>query len=246
MVDFEIRILVHDDASTDETGDLLQTLAKRSPFPFEIVRPEVNQYQFGSGFKFRLLQRGFSPYICTLDADDYWIDNSKIAKQVALMESSPTVSLCHSAYEVRRKSKLIETVRYAGPNRIDGRRLADGNFIGTSSVMLRRNSLPEKLPDGFNKVRGIDDWPIWALASQNSLIAYLDEPMSVYWLHSHNHFANQDLDKKKYQSLIALVYITNSVDEEFQPIWLSALEKKFLHKTSPLGKLAKIRSMLFG
>jgi hypothetical protein len=101
------------------------------------------------------------------------------------------------------------------------------------------------MPDGFDTLR-VDDWPIWALATQDSSIAYIDEVFSVYRLHESNYFANQDLEKKRYQSLMALVYITNSVRAEYQPLWLAALEEKVGKKTSIQGLLSQARRKLLG
>lgn len=243
-VDFPVSIRVHDDASTDGTHEALKRLSKDSPFPFAVTRPKTNRYQDGSRFKHEFLVDSHADYLAVLDGDDYWTNPRKLALQVENLESNASASLCHHSYEVRRKDSLVETVRFAGPALVPGSEFSRDNFVGTSSVVLRRSAVPPVLPNGFNKVRGVDDWPIWALTTQNSQVTYIDAPMSVYRLHGDNFFANQDLDKKRFQTLMALVYITNSVEEVHQPLWLAALEAKMNKKTSLMGQINTLKRKL--
>jgi glycosyltransferase involved in cell wall biosynthesis len=245
-VDADVTIRVHDDASTDGTQSVLERLKKESPFRMVITRPSQNRYQDGSGFKHEFLVDSRADFLAVLDGDDYWSDPSKLQRQLEVLMRNPQVSLCHHAYEVRRGEKLVETARAKSESLVPGTEFSQGNFVGTSSVMLRRSAVPKVLPDGFNKVRGVDDWPIWALTTQHSMVAYLDRPMAVYRLHEENYFANQDLATKKFQSLIAMVYITNSLDPEHQALWLAALEAKMVKKISLTGRLVTFKSRLFG
>jgi len=243
-VEFPVRIRVHDDASDDSTARILRDLSRQSPFPMEVFRAPENRYQFGSRFKHKFLVDSSFKYLAILDADDFWTDPAKLNRQVQLLENDASVALCHHAYQVRRGDQIVETVRDQKPNPSPGLRFAQGNFVGTSSVMLRRESVPSTLPDGFDSVRGVDDWPIWALSTQNAHVGYIDSTMSVYRVHEHNNFANQELNVKRLQILRALVYIANSVQERDQPIWLRALERRVKKRKTILGSLAEWKSAL--
>lgn len=241
--DFPISIRIHDDASTDSTSNKLKSLAKSSPFPIAITRSPTNRYQHGSRFKHEFLMQTAAKYIALLDGDDYWIDPSKLSRQVEMMEQNDSLAISHHAYEVRKGSRHTETVRTGHINPISGAALASGNFIGTSTVVVRRSFVPEVLPGGFDRLK-IDDWPIWALTAQNSAIGYLDRAMSVYQLHETNYFANQGLEEKKLQTLMAMVYIANSVDPAHQSLWLRALETRVKSRPSLLGQLVELKRKL--
>ena len=243
-VDFPVTIRVHDDCSTDSTGTVLARLARESPFPMHIERPAKNRYKDGSLFKHEFLAASRGDFVAILDGDDFWCDSTKLKKQHLFMRDNKAVSLSHHAYEIQHQSGKSEVVRQETSTLRAGTDFAFGNFVGTSSVMLRRSFIPNPMPDGFQKVRGVDDWPIWALTTQNSMVGYLDDIMSVYRLHDDNHFANQELQKKRYQSLLALAYILNSVDEVHQSLWMDALEVKIKKKTSIMGQLVTLKNSI--
>lgn len=244
QTDFPVHVRVHDDASTDETHKLLEQLAKESPFPITLERAPENRYQFGSRFKHEFLVDSTSRYLAVLDADDYWSDARKLARQVEVMEKDPSIALCHHAYEVKTGERVVETVTSPHNQRESGLRFAEGNFVGTATVMLRRNSVPVIMPDGFDELL-IDDWPIWALSTQNAHVAYIDIPMAVYRLHGENNFANQMLVTKKDQTLRALIYLANSVDSPHRSHYTEALKKRIRqNRTSFLGRMVGLKEKL--
>ncbi len=246
QTDFPVRVRVHDDASTDGTHKFLRELAKESPFPITIERAPENRYQFGSRFKHEFLVDTASSYLATLDADDYWSDARKLARQVEVMEKDPSIALCHHAYEVLMGERVVETVTSPHKQKESGLKFAEGNFVGTATVMLRRNNVPSAMPDGFDTLR-IDDWPIWALSTQNAHVAYLDIPMAVYRLHDDNNFANQKLAAKKDQTLRALIYLANSVDPPHRSHYTDALKTSIRqNRTSFLGRIVGLKEKLLG
>ena len=107
--DFAYEVLIHDDASTDGTADIIREYADRYPdLIFPILQTE-NQYSKGltnvSGtFNF---PRARGKYIAMCEGDDYWTDDRKLQKQVDYLEANPGCSLCfHSAaaWSPRRRS----------------------------------------------------------------------------------------------------------------------------------------------
>ena len=242
-LDFPIQIRVHDDASTDSTPHIVREIAKHSSIPIELFVAPENRYQNGSRFKFDFIKASRSDFIAVLDADDFWIDEDKLALQVHQLLENPSISISHHPHEVWQEDKKIETVGQGAPEIRPGNDLSESNFIGTSSVVLRRESLPESLPYGYDTLI-VDDWPIWALTSQDSFIGHIDRPMSVYRIHDKNFFANQDLAQKDLQVLQAMVFITNSISPHHQQIWLEALKRRASRKPSLIGRVVSLKKRL--
>ena len=94
---FPIEILIHDDASTDGTDDIIRQYASRYP---DIILPlyeTQNQYTRGFAGKMDIVfnySRARGRYIAYCEGDDYWTDPLKLQKQVDFMEGHPEYSIC--------------------------------------------------------------------------------------------------------------------------------------------------------
>ena len=93
---FQWELLIHDDASTDRTAEIIREYAKRYPDRIFPILQTENQYSQGltniSGtFNF---PRARGKYIAMCEGDDYWTDETKLQRQVDFMEAHPGCSLC--------------------------------------------------------------------------------------------------------------------------------------------------------
>lgn len=92
---FKFEVLLHDDASTDNTSEIIKEYEKKYP---EIIRPiyqTENQYSQGKEIVFdimRPLAKG--RYYAFCECDDYWCDECKLQKQVDFLEQHPDYWLC--------------------------------------------------------------------------------------------------------------------------------------------------------
>jgi hypothetical protein len=94
--------------------------------------------------------------------------------------------------------------------------------------MVRRTSLPLELPQGFDRLRGVDDYPIWAVITDGQQIGFVDEITARYRLHENNNYAGQPQAIRDQQLLDALVWIANSVSAMNSPLWLESIHKAVL------------------
>lgn len=95
-VDFDYEVIIHDDASTDGTIEILKKYKERYPDIIELLLEEENQYSKGVIISKNILYpcvRG--KYMILLEGDDYWIYEGKLQAQYDLMEAHPEVSLCY-------------------------------------------------------------------------------------------------------------------------------------------------------
>lgn len=94
--DFAYEILVHDDASTDGTVEILQEYRRRYPKIIHLIPETENQYAKGVDIvKDIVLPHVRGKYIAYCEGDDYWCYEGKLQAQYDLMESHPEISLCY-------------------------------------------------------------------------------------------------------------------------------------------------------
>lgn len=93
--DVSLEILVHDDASTDGTPDILRRYADRFPGVVLPLFETENQYSHGVSmdptFNF---PRARGQYIALCEGDDYWSDPHKLRRQLEAMAAHPGCTFC--------------------------------------------------------------------------------------------------------------------------------------------------------
>ena len=93
QVPFGIEILVHDDASSDGTAEIVRHYAAKNPSLFRPLYQAVNQYGLGVNPGILNRSRARGKYLAICDGDDYWIDPHKLRKQVEHLEAHPECGL---------------------------------------------------------------------------------------------------------------------------------------------------------
>lgn len=93
---FPVEILIHDDASTDGTDDIIREYTAKIPDRIFPLFEEENQYSKGCAqvMDFLNYKRARGKYIAICEGDDYWSDPFKLQKQVDFMEAHPEYSVC--------------------------------------------------------------------------------------------------------------------------------------------------------
>ena len=103
---FCFEAIVHDDASTDGTQDIIREYEKKYPDIIKPIYEKENQYSKHDGSLGRIMNSAMSPsskYIAVCEGDDYWTDPYKLQKQVDYLETHPECGLVHTKHK-----KLVE------------------------------------------------------------------------------------------------------------------------------------------
>ncbi len=184
--DFSYEVLIHDDASTDGTAEIIADYAARFPDIIKPILQTENQYAKGltnvSGtYNF---PRAKGRYIAMCEGDDYWTDESKLQRQADYLEAHPDCSLVfHSAkVEVQGRALTEHAMRpYRRSRKVTAREIIDKTSgYPTASLMFRREMV-ETLPD-FYVQAPIADIPLQLMAAARGWAYYMDRPMCVYRL----------------------------------------------------------------
>lgn len=209
---FKYEIIIHDDASTDGTTNIIKEYEKMYPNIIKPIYEEENQYS--KGYK-RILNFTFEnavgKYIAICEGDDYWTDENKLQKQVEYMESHSDCTFCfHNATILNMKDNstrnfvpyvrnLKKYIKKDSKYNVGELELLE--FIPTASFMFRTENLT-KMPEWFNKCF-VGDWPIKMIMTNFGYAYFMNEKMCVYrqnakgsMTNSNNEKENESLEKK--------------------------------------------------
>lgn len=89
-VNFPIEIIIHDDASTDGTADIVREYANKHPDLIKPILQTENQHsKHNSIWKNFIYPKAQGKYYAECEGDDYWTDPNKLQRQVDFLECHP-------------------------------------------------------------------------------------------------------------------------------------------------------------
>lgn len=177
--DFPFVAIVHDDASTDSTADIIREYAERYPDIIKPIYETENQYSKRDGSLGRIMRKAISEtgaeFVALCEGDDYWTDPLKLQKQVDFLRSHPDYSIvsCNSSIknetDYNFTSVELEEKEYSSDEVLLGYRLY------TSSIVIRYEAMR---PNKEQIIYG-DMWIILCGLDHGKCYAFKDY-MSVY------------------------------------------------------------------
>ncbi len=182
---FPFEVLIHDDASTDDTIAIIQEYTAKHPQIFRPMYEEKNQYSQGisniSGvFNF---PRARGRYIAMCEGDDYWSDPRKLQKQADYMEAHPGCSLCCHAAGIVSMDGAFRTETELRPFR--GSRVLEPAEIISKKINIPMASLMFRTEYAATLPKWYYDCPVGDIPLHLHLlncgsVYYFDEIMSMY------------------------------------------------------------------
>lgn len=168
-----LEIIVIDDGSTDKSVDIVKSY----------VDARIRIYQYTHDY-IRNVNRGFSlckgEYIARMDADDRMMP-TRIAKQVAVFEKYPEVSVCSCTMKVLGK-KAPKKFGHDGIISHLEIALLRGNFILHPSIMMRRKVLDLGVKYKKSYIYA-EDYKLWVELALKDVVFYnIPEPLVEYRL----------------------------------------------------------------
>lgn len=151
--DFPFIAIVHDDASTDNTPDIIRKYAEKYPHIIKPIYEKENQYSKRDGSIERIMNNAIPDsvkYVAICEGDDYWTDSNKLQKQVDFLENNPEHTLCfHNAKVIYESEELEQQQRLRFNNTFSnienrdysGIEIYENWIIPTASVVFKKEIL---------------------------------------------------------------------------------------------------------
>jgi glycosyltransferase involved in cell wall biosynthesis len=156
---FPIEILIHDDASTDGTQEIIKEYSSRYPDKILPLIQEENQYS--KGFRglssFYNYPRCRGKYIAICEGDDFWTDPLKLQKQVDFLEQHEDyVMAYHDFMTVDDREEIINKDPLPAEQKKDASRkdLILGNRVVMPLTLCFRNMIKKFPPEKYKVTNG--------------------------------------------------------------------------------------------
>lgn len=214
---FPFEILVHEDASTDNTAKIVKEYESRYPHLFRCVYQTENQFLKQNTLINILFPMARGKYIAMCEGDDYWTDQYKLQKQIDYLEANKNYSLCfHQTMTLYDDGSQSPFTSFSGNKSFDFLDLTERPFISTPSAVFINLG---RVPEWYDDVPG--DWSLFLFIASHGKVYYMDECMAVYRRHSGGIWSSLSTDEM-YQKVIKTI---DGLDKAFNYEYHEQFEK---------------------
>lgn len=107
---FPFEVIVHDDASTDNTANIIREYETKFPKIVKPIYETENQWSKPGNALGKIVNASLKgKYVAICEGDDYWIDNNKLQMQVDFLETNPDYGMCYTSFNILyQNSGIIE------------------------------------------------------------------------------------------------------------------------------------------
>lgn len=217
--DFPFEVIVNDDASTDETAEIIREYERKYPDIIKPVYQTENQYSKGirpSTITFKIAK---GKYIALCEGDDYWTDPLKLQKQINFLEKNLDYVICyHDAYILDTTDKIISKSKLPDSFKKDfsAIEMKKGQaFILTLSACFR--NVIENFPEELRYVENGDKF-LFSLLGEVGDGKYLESiSPAAYRVHSGGIWSTKSRERKKIMQAVTYYWMSvyyNKKDKE--------------------------------
>lgn len=184
VTDFDFEIVVGEDCSIDNTGEIVENYALKYPNKIRLLNNSVN---LGLQKNFhRTLKACKGDFIAYCEGDDYWIDPYKLQKQTDILINNSDIVFCFSNALIKNNNTDTETFVIKKNHKIKKKFNLDdyiGNYhaIPMLTTFFRAKCI-QKLPVFLESIIQLDYAFRFIIGSQGDF-AYLPEATAVYRKH---------------------------------------------------------------
>lgn len=224
---FPVEILIHDDASTDSTANIIREYEAQYPHIIKPIYQTENQFSKGvHPYLEFVYPRAKGKYIACCEGDDYWTAPNKLQTQVEFMESHPDYSGCfHNVNVVYEDGSKSMHPMIAEPlkDTFTIQDLAVNNRIPAVSSLFRAHLFPE-FPAWYVRMP-IGDWPLHVLNAEHGDIGYINRIFAVYRMHGGGVWSSMDST----ESYKTIIQVAQAIDAHLGFRYTRAIKKNIAY-----------------
>lgn len=219
---FPYQIIIHDDASTDGTIEVLKEYERLYPELITVIYEKENIYRKPNRLEtINSIKKQYltGKYVAFCEGDDYWIDSSKLQKQVDYLEvHKDCVMVAHN---------YIREYCETGEKVVSNEKIKTGIVTPEQVIVNLEPSLPTAslvirnelcILEDFFSTCGVGDIPMKFFALTKGYIYYFEDVMCIYRYKAKNSWSSTFHNKGLYIyqhmiRLIAFMYEYNKYTE---------------------------------
>ncbi|MFA7084220.1 MAG: glycosyltransferase [Arcobacteraceae bacterium] len=244
---FPFEIIIRDDASTDDTAQIISQYQKKYPNIIKPIFEQHNMYKKGVKAFPIVFQQAQGQYLALCEGDDYWNDPYKLQKQIDFLEQHPEYSM--SFHNSNRLDETTNTYIDDYPNIEQDRDFSLLDFItsnyASTTTIVRRNQ-PFNYPPNFHKIK-FADWPLNLIFASKGKIRYHAQAMATYRIHRGGVWSGNTEIKKNRYTIYMLEemnkYFSYKYHKEFSKVILKQIYQQIKNYLL-LGQKKKARWMV--
>lgn len=134
--DFPFEILINDDASTDNTPNIIKKYETLYPDIIKVCYHSENQYQKGFTASYFNLERAKGYYFAMCEGDDYWISKTHLKDAVMFLDNNKDVSIYGSACYIKKNNKISTYIPKSNRYNLKDY-IFEAPFIPTCSLVVK-------------------------------------------------------------------------------------------------------------
>lgn len=199
QTNFSFKIIVHDDASTDSTAQIVREYDSKYPHLFNNIYQTENQYSKGNNDVGKIVfGLANSKYIAVCEGDDYWVDPNKLQKQVDFLEANFEYGLVVTDFNIRdqRTGRIEESVFKNQPTNFPIYTnfedfLYAAAYMAPCTWVCRKEFIP---PQSKKHIDGSFAWLLDVFAKGK--VGFISDTTSVYRVLEESASHSYSIDKK--------------------------------------------------
>jgi glycosyltransferase involved in cell wall biosynthesis len=176
----DYEIIVVDDGSTDNTGDIVKTYGNKVKYIYQSNAGDGPARNTG-------IRAASGEWIAFLDHDDEWLPE-KLEHQVEFLNNHPDLCWCATGYYqkygtrhavIGNSPKIKELGKTGSLPYFTAVKIAGCQLTMTSTMLVRKKIFDEigMFESGWLRVADADMW--WRIAHKYSYIGYITDPLSI-------------------------------------------------------------------